>query len=200
MIGLIRGILIQKKPPSLLVDVNGIGYEIEAPMSTIYQLPEINQEIRLLTHLISREDATLLYGFAEENERTLFRHLIKVNGVGAKLALAILSGLSVQAFHQCIEFNDSTTLTRLPGIGKKTAERLIIEMRDRIQDLEIDIVTQNGAPHGAGPAQDHLSEAVHALEALGYNQKEATRMVSKIDTRDKNSETIIREALQTLGL
>lgn len=200
MIGLIRGILIQKKPPSLLVDVNGVGYEIEAPMSTIYQLPEINQEIRLLTHLVSREDATLLYGFAEENERTLFRHLIKVNGVGAKLALAILSGLSVQAFHQCIEFNDSTTLTRLPGIGKKTAERLIIEMRDRIQDLEIGVTSQDAVSAGTGPIQDPLSEAVHALEALGYNQKEATRMVSKIDTRDKNSETIIREALQGLGL
>ncbi len=197
MIGLIRGILIVKKPPCLLIDVNGVGYEVEAPMSTIYQLPDINNEVRLLTHLVTREDASLLFGFAEESERSLFRCLIKVNGVGAKLALTILSGLSVTAFQQCIEHNDATTLVRLPGIGKKTAERLIIEMRDRIQKIE---TAGTLSETNALSANHAISDAIYALSSLGYNQKEASKMVDKVDHTDKSSEQIIREALQGLGL
>ena len=135
MIGFLRGKLVHKAPPFLVLDVQGVGYEVEAPMTTFYDLPAINEEIKLHTHLVVREDAHILFGFSTEADRTLFRTLIKVNGVGPKLALTILSGQSAEEFHRCIQDNDTQTLVRLPGVGKKTAERLVIEMRDRLPDL-----------------------------------------------------------------
>ena len=137
MIGFLRGKLVHKAPPFLIMDVNGVGYEVEAPMTTFYDLPALNEEIKLHTHLVVREDAHILFGFSAEAERTLFRALIKVNGVGPKLALTILSGQSAEEFYRCIQDNDSQALVRLPGVGKKTAERLIIEMRDRLPDLGV---------------------------------------------------------------
>ena len=178
MIGRLKGILISKTPPHLLVDVQGVGYEVEAPMSTFYQLPAVDSEVVLHTHLIVREDAHILCGFATDSERRLFRNLIRITGVGAKLALAILSGMSADEFARCVQDNDVASLTRLPGVGKKTAERLIIEMRDRLADWH------------AG------REAVSALIALGYRPQEASRMVQSVDSEGLSSEAIIREALK----
>ena len=200
MIGRLRGTLLAKQAPVLLVDVGGVGYELEAPMSTFYQLPAEGSVITLHTHLVVREDAHLLYGFATENERKLFRSLIKVNGVGAKLALTILSGISADDFARCIQGNDSATLVRLPGIGKKTAERLIVEMRDRVDDwlggatLSRPSVT---VPGGAYSVMDPAREAMSALIALGYKPQEASRMVNGVDASGKSSEEIIRAALQS---
>ena len=144
MIGFLRGKLVHKAPPFLVLDVQGVGYEVEAPMTTFYDLPAINEEIKLHTHLVVREDAHILFGFSTEADRTLFRTLIKVNGVGPKLALTILSGQSAEEFHRCIHDNDTQTLVRLPGVGKKTAERLIIEMRDRLPNLSDSVMTSTG--------------------------------------------------------
>ena len=199
MIGRIQGILVSKQPPQLLVDVHGVGYEIEAPMSTFYQLPEVNQPVTLQTHLVVREDAQQLYGFASEQERRLFRSLIRVNGVGAKLALAILSGMSAGEFARCVHDNDSRALVQLPGVGKKTAERLIMEMRDRLADWEDDeLAASPPAGGGAPPAgsQEADREAVSALIALGYKPPEASRMVQSVDSEGRNSEDIIRAALK----
>ncbi len=197
MIGRLRGRIISKQPPMLLIEVGGVGYEVEAPMSTFYQLPETDTEVLLHTHLIVREDAQLLCGFASEGERQLFRNLIKTNGVGAKLALAILSGMSTLEFARCIHEEDSVTLVRLPGVGRKTAERLIIEMRDRLPQLA------DGAEAGttersetAGTGAD--SEARHALEALGYKPAEAQRMVQKVSVEGLSSEETIRAALKAV--
>jgi Holliday junction DNA helicase RuvA len=196
MIGRLKGILVSKAPPFLLVDVQGVGYEVEAPMSTFYQLPAVDSEVTLHTHLIVREDAQILCGFATESERRLFRSLIRITGVGAKLALAILSGMSADEFARCVQDNDAASLTRLPGVGKKTAERLIIEMRDRLADWE-------GAESAALPdaatqpvAPDAGREAVSALIALGYRPQEASRMVQLVDSEGLSSEDIIREALK----
>ena len=196
MIGRLKGILVSKAPPFLLVDVQGVGYEVEAPMSTFYQLPAVDSEVTLHTHLIVREDAQILCGFATESERRLFRSLIRITGVGAKLALAILSGMSADEFTRCVQDNDAASLTRLPGVGKKTAERLIIEMRDRLADWE-------GAESAALPdataqpvAPDAGREAVSALIALGYRPQEASRMVQLVDSEGLSSEDIIREALK----
>ena len=199
MIGRIQGILISKQPPQLLVDVHGVGYEIEAPMSTFYQLPEVAQQVVLHTHLVVREDAQQLYGFASEHERRLFRSLIRVNGVGAKLALAILSGMSADEFARCVHDDDSRTLVQLPGVGKKTAERLLIEMRDRLQDWEAPASLPGTAamPAAAAPAPgDQLKDAVSALVALGYKPPEASRLVSGVETEGLSSEAIIRAALK----
>lgn len=200
MIGRIQGILVSKQPPQLLVDVHGVGYEIEAPMSTFYQLPELNQPVILHTHLVVREDAQQLYGFASEQERRLFRSLIRVNGVGAKLALAILSGMSAHEFARCVHDNDSRSLVALPGVGKKTAERLIMEMRDRLQDWESeDSLAEAGTPAQSPPAAGSPAadrEAVSALIALGYKPQEASRMVQSVDSEGRNSEDIIRAALK----
>ncbi len=195
MIGRLRGRIISKQPPMLLIEVGGVGYEVEAPMSTFYQLPETDAEVLLHTHLIVREDAQLLCGFASESERQLFRSLIKTNGVGAKLALAILSGMSAVEFSRCIHEEDSVTLVRLPGVGRKTAERLIIEMRDRLPQMETR--TAAGRSDGAvvGTA-DPNSEARHALEALGYKPAEAQRMVQKVTDEGLSSEETIRAALK----
>ena len=195
MIGRLRGRIISKQPPMLLIEVGGVGYEVEAPMSTFYQLPETDAEVLLHTHLIVREDAQLLCGFASEGERQLFRNLIKINGVGAKLALAILSGMSALEFTRCIREEDSAALVRLPGVGRKTAERLIIEMRDRLPQ------PASGAEAGTTESlktagADADSEARHALEALGYKPAEAQRMVQKVAAEGLSSEETIRAALK----
>ena len=196
MIGRLKGILISKSPPHLLVDVQGVGYEVEAPMSTFYQLPAVESEVTLHTHLIVREDAHILCGFATDSERRLFRSLIRITGVGAKLALAILSGMSADEFARCVQDNDVASLTRLPGVGKKTAERLIIEMRDRLADWQAGETA--ALPDAATPRMppDAGREAVSALIALGYRPQEASRMVQSVDSEGLNSEAIIREALK----
>ena len=199
MIGRLRGILAEKQPPLLLLDVNGVGYEVEAPMSTFYQLPETGQTVVLHTHLVVRDDAHLLFGFASESERRLFRTLIKVNGVGARMALAILSGISADDFARCVQDNDTASLVCLPGIGKKTAERLIVEMRDRLADwghgTVISAESSQTVP-GAAPGSDQTRDAISALIALGYKPQEASQLVSKLDTEGLNSEAIIRAALK----
>jgi len=197
MIGRLRGILLEKSPPFLLLDVQGVGYEVEAPMSTFYQLPATGEEVMLHTHLIVREDAQLLCGFASESERGLFRSLIRVNGVGAKLALAILSGMSADEFAAAVQDEDAVRLTRLPGVGKKTAERLIVEMRDRLADWQTGTApAPEGAPVAAAAASDPVREAITALVSLGYRPAEASRMVEKVDSDGLGSEDIIREALK----
>ncbi len=198
MIGRLRGVIAAKHPPQLLIDVGGVGYEVEAPMSTFYQLPALGEEVVLHTHLAVREDAHLLFGFATERERSLFRALIKVNGVGAKLALTILSGVSADEFVRCVQGSDTASLTRLPGVGKKTAERLIVEMRDRLDDF----ITGGAAPIVTTgivepAAEDPVRDAVSALIALGYKPAEASRMVSKVEGEGHSSEAIIRAALKS---
>ncbi|HUN00049.1 MAG: Holliday junction branch migration protein RuvA [Halothiobacillus sp. 20-53-49] len=193
MIGRLKGLLISKQPPWLLVDVNGVGYDVEAPMSSIYDLPATGQEVCLLIHTVVREDAFLLYGFLREGERSLFRNLLKISGVGAKLALAILSGMSAQEFADAVQRNDVSTLIRLPGIGRKTAERLIIEMRDRLGGLEG--ASLPGATTVAG--QGAMIEAITALESLGYKPVEATRMARAVpDAAGLEAGEIIRAALK----
>lgn len=196
MIGRLRGTLLDKKPPQLLLEVGGVGYEVEAPMSTFYQLPASGSEVVLHTHLVVREDAHLLFGFASERERSLFRALLKVNGVGAKMALAILSGMNADTFARCIQENDTASLTRLPGIGKKTAERLIVEMRDRLADWQEAGVLPVVMAVPTAEARDEVKDAVSALVSLGYKPPEASRMVSGVITDGRSSEEIIREALK----
>lgn len=193
MIGSVRGRIASKTPPQLRVDVGGIGYELEAPMSTFFHLPGVGEEVSLLTHLVVREDAHILYAFASESERRLFRSLIKVSGVGPKIALALLSGISVEAFSRCVMNEDITALTKVPGIGKKTAERLIVEMRDRLKDPEI--------PAGISPVAVAVgasaeSEAYGALIALGYRPAEATRLLKAVGPGTHSTEELIRRALQ----
>ena len=202
MIGRLRGKLIAKHAPSLLVDVGGVGYELEAPMTTFYELPEVGSDVTLHTHLLVREDAHLLYGFVSVQERLMFRTLIKVSGVGAKLALALLSGMSAQEFVTTIRHNDITRLTHIPGVGKKTAERLIVEMRDRLPTLGFD--TEAGQPAAAAGVpvsrqNDAVKDAISALIALGYKPQEASRMVNGIDTKNLPSEEIIRQALKSVS-
>ena len=197
MIGFLRGKLVHKAPPFLVLDVQGVGYEVEAPMTTFYDLPAINEEIKLHTHLVVREDAHILFGFSTEADRTLFRTLIKVNGVGPKLALTILSGQSAEEFHRCIQDNDTQTLVRLPGVGKKTAERLVIEMRDRLPDLGDSAMTSTGTTGAAIPSIGNpKQEAVSALCSLGYKPLDASKMVQNISAEGKSCEDIIRLALQ----
>jgi Holliday junction DNA helicase RuvA len=189
--------VVEKRPPFLVVDVAGVGYEIEAPMSTFYKLPGADVEVTLFTHLLPREDAHHLYGFGTERERRLFRSLIKVNGVGARTALAILSGIDADEFAACVESGDTRRLTAVPGIGKKTAERLIVEMRDRVADWASGVVRMraDGAP---AAANDPVADAVSGLVALGYKPQEASRYVHAIDTAGMSSEAIIRVALKAL--
>lgn len=197
MIGRLRGVLLSKQPPRLLLDVQGVGYEVEAPMTTFYQLPASGETITLHTHLVVREDAHLLYGFYTENERHLFRILIRINGVGPKLALTILSGVSTDEFTRCIHDNDAKSLTALPGVGKKTAERLIVELRDKLGD---DIHTTLPRPPGSeglsvAPANP-VSDAVSALISLGYKAQDASRMVRAVSSEGLETEAIIKAALQ----
>ena len=194
MIGFLRGKLIKKQPPLLMLDVKGVGYEIEAPMTTFYVLPKTGNEIEIYTHLVVRDDAHLLFGFATENERLLFRNLIKVNGVGAKMALTILSGIEANEFSQCIQNNNAERLTKLPGIGKKTAERLIIEMRDRIENMpKLATIQKNG---NMDKRSNPADEAISALISLGYKPAEASKYVLAITNDGMSSEELIREALK----
>ncbi|MEJ2383264.1 MAG: Holliday junction branch migration protein RuvA [Xanthomonadales bacterium] len=195
MIGRLAGQLVAKHPPFLLIDVNGVGYEVEAPMSVFYELPDNGQPVVLLTHLSIKDDAHTLYGFSSENERTLFRRLLKISGIGAKLALTILSGASGDELARFVADRDTAALTRLPGIGKKTAERIIIELRDKLDDIA---PLASGGP-GATPAVagDALSEARNALVALGYKPQEASRMVRAVAEPDMETEDIIRRALKS---
>ena len=195
MIGLLRGRILGKQPPQLLIDVNGVGYEVDAPMTTFYNLPAVGDEVTLFTHLAVREDAHTLFGFMQLSDRDLFRSLLKVNGVGARLALGILSGMEAGQFIACVQSGDAAALVRLPGIGKKTAERLIIELRDRLPDVgAAGGLATGGAPpaHAASPVED----AVSALVGLGYRPQEASRMVRAINAAELSSEEIIRQALQ----
>jgi len=197
MIGLLRGRVLVKQPPSLLLEVNGVGYEVEAPMSTFYDLPEDDQEVVLYTHMMVRDDAHSLFGFIRESDRALFRSLLKVNGVGGKMALAILSGMSSDEFSLFIQSGDVKALCRLPGVGKKTAERLIIEMRDRLDRL--DRIKANSPVLAAGTTVQGSSadvDAVSALVALGYKAPEASRMVSAVFEAGMDTETLIRIALK----
>lgn len=201
MIGRLRGEIVYKQAPHLMLDVNGVGYELDAPMSTFYDLPDLGQQTVLFTHLAVREDAHVLYGFARESERAMFRALLKVNGIGAKMALAILSGMSAAEFARCIQTDDTAALVRLPGIGKKTAERLIIEMRDRLDRIE-GLSTVAPAAIDATPLTritDPMTEAGDALIALGYKPAEANRMVRAVKTEGLASEEIIRAALKGIG-
>lgn len=197
MIGRLRGVILEKRPPWLLLDVHGVGYEIEAPMTTFYRLPAVGAEVSLHIHLVVREDAHLLYGFMEAHERALFRTLIKVSGVGARLALAILSGMEADSFARCVQEGDVASLTRLPGIGKKTAERLVVEMRDRLADWGGGAVLPvGGRPGGSGTPVTPVDDAVSALMALGYKQAEAVRAVKAVAAEGLSSEEIIRHALR----
>ena len=192
MIGFLRGMLVSKRPPQLTLDVGGVGYELEAPMSTFYNLPESGESLNLVTHLVIRDDAHILYGFSSEIERALFRNLLKVSGIGARTALGVLSGISVEGFCQCVIDRDVASLKRLPGIGHKTAERLLIEMADRLPVQEAsDGIEVNDSVDSEG-------EAHGALMALGYKSAEALRMLKSIDTSGLRTEELIREALKQL--
>jgi len=192
MIGRLRGIVAYKAPPWLLIDVNGVGYELEAPMSTFYDLPELGREVTLFTHYTQKEDSVALYGFLREGERRLFRDVQKVSGIGAKIALAVLSGVSVDEFARMLQAGDITALTRIPGIGKKTAERMVLELRDRAANFG-----DGGAPiAGAAPATDPVSEATVALQQLGYKPAEAARMARDANVDGDDVATVIRKALQ----
>ena len=201
MIGRLRGNILEKQPPLVLIEANGVGYEVHMPMTCFYELPELHQEAVIFTQFVVREDAQLLFGFNSKQERALFRELIKVNGVGPKLALAILSGMSAQQFVTAVEREEVSTLVKLPGVGKKTAERLVVEMKDRFKGMHGDLFGGDApftlsAPSAASGANDAEGEAVAALVALGYKPQEASRMVSKIGRPDADCETLIREALR----
>lgn len=192
MIGHLRGRLVRKAPPALILDVSGVGYELEAPMSTFYRLPELGSEVELHTHLVVRDDAHLLYGFATEDERRLFRDLLRVTGIGPKIGLALLSGIDVGTFMRCVEAEDTQALTRIPGIGRKTAERLLIEMRDRISALGQLPATGSASAAASGAR----SEAYAALVALGYRPVEVNRLLQGIEEDGAGTEELIRRALQ----
>ena len=206
MIGRLRGILLEKQPPEVLLDVSGVGYEIQLPMSSFYTLPEVGQEAIIYTHFVVREDAQLLYGFADKHERAMFRELIKVNGVGPKLALAILSGMSANQFVQCINNDAVSTLVKLPGVGKKTAERLVVEMKDRLKnwtgaDLltpesdKMDFDGELGDTFARGNAKD---EAISALIALGYKPALAEKAIQHVYQDGMDCEDLIRSSLKSM--
>ena len=201
MIGRLRGTLVHKHPPDILLEVGGVGYEIQVPMTTLFQLPPLGSEVSLVTHFVVREDAQLLYGFIDERDRRLFRQLIKVTGVGPKLALTILSGMDAGSFARCVQRDDISSLVALPGVGKKTAERLLVEMRDKLKDW----FGAGGAALGpaaggeaAAPYNDIVGDAEGALIALGYKPQEASRMVQAVnDDSVTGSEDLIRRALKS---
>lgn len=194
MIGRLKGILIHKQPPWLVIDVHGVGYELEAPMSTFYDLPELGREVSLFTHYAQKEDSVSLYGFLREAERRLFRDVQKVTGIGAKIALAVLSGVSADVFARMVQASDVTALCRIPGIGKKTAERMVVELRDRASGLGAGGVTLG---HGGAVPADPISEATVALQQLGYKSAEAARMVEQVRADGDDVEAIIRKALKS---
>jgi len=198
MIGRLTGEIISKKPPQILIDVNGVGYEVEAPMTTFYELPDAGNNVVLLTHMVVREDAQLLYGFATESERAMFRMLIRINGVGPKLGITILSGITSAELSRCVAENDVSTLVKLPGVGKKTAERLVIELKDRLKDLApVKTTVIDQIPNFK---QSPIDDAISALVALGYKASEAGRMVKSVDAENQSSEDIIRLALQSMAV
>jgi len=194
VIGYLRGRLVWKQPPRLLVDVNGVGYDVEVPISTFAALPALGEALELRTHLAIRDDTQVLFGFATEEERWLFRNLIKVSGVGAKLALTVLSGTTVRGFADIVQHEDAAALARLPGIGKKTAQRLIVEMRDRVGDAAMALSAGGTSPLRGSPAE---REAYEALLALGYKPQEAARMLERIDTGGADSAEVVRRALRS---
>ena len=202
MIGRIRGILVHKHPPDILVEVGGVSYEIQVPMTTLFQLPALGSEVSLLTHFVVREDAQLLYGFIDERDRGLFRQLIRITGVGPKLALTILSGMDAASFARCVQRDDISSLVALPGVGKKTAERLLVEMRDKLADWfgqpeEATELAGAGVP--VEPVSDRVADAESALIALGYKPAEAARVVSAVnDDSVHDSEELIRRALKSM--
>jgi Holliday junction DNA helicase RuvA len=197
VIGRLKGILIHKQPPWLVVDVHGVGYELEAPMSTIYDLPELGREVVLFTHYAQKEDSVSLYGFLRESERRLFRDVQKVTGIGAKIALAVLSGASVDEFARLVQTGDVAALTRIPGIGKKTAERMIVELRDRVAGIYGDGIVSSGAMSSLGIGADAQSEATSALLQLGYKPADAARMARDATAAGDDVAAIIRKALQS---
>jgi Holliday junction DNA helicase RuvA len=193
MIGRLRGTLLSKQPPWLLVEVGGVGYELEAPMSTIYDLPATGKEVILLTHYAVKEDSVALYGFMHESERALFRNLQKVSGIGAKIALAVLSGVSTNDFARLVQSGDVVALTKIPGIGKKTAERIVVELRDRVDGM---LTTLPGQTRAGAVELDAAGEAAVALQQLGYKPAEVTRLVQKVAVDGDSAESIIRKALR----
>lgn len=193
MIGRLRGTLLSKQPPWLLIEVGGVGYELEAPMSTIYDLPATGKEVILLTHYAVKEDSVALYGFMHEAERALFRNLQKVSGIGAKIALAVLSGVSTNDFARLVQSGDVVALTKIPGIGKKTAERIVVELRDRVDGM---LTTLPGQVRAGAVALDAAGEATVALQQLGYKPAEVTRLVQKVAVDGDSAESIIRKALR----
>ncbi|MBD8475313.1 Holliday junction branch migration protein RuvA [Pseudomonas sp. CFBP 8770] len=199
MIGRLRGILAEKQPPHLILDVNGLGYELEVPMTTLYRLPPVGESVTLHTHLVVREDAQLLYGFYEKRERELFRELIRLNGVGPKLALALMSGLDVDELVRCVQAQDTSALVKIPGVGKKTAERLLVELKDRFKAWQttpsmFELVPSG--PQGPAPVNSAEADAVSALISLGYKPQEASRAVAAIDAKGLSSEELIRRSLK----
>ncbi|MCV9880315.1 Holliday junction branch migration protein RuvA [Brenneria izbisi] len=203
MIGRLRGIILEKQPPQVLIEANGVGYEVHMPMTCFYELPDLAQEAVIFTHFVVREDAQLLFGFNDKQERALFRELIKVNGVGPKLALAILSGMSATQFVSAVEREEINALVKLPGVGKKTAERLVVEMKDRFKGLSGDLFNSTSeAPVKPSSSSvnnesgDPEAEAASALIALGYKPQEASRMVARVAHPDADCETLIRDALR----
>lgn len=201
MIGRLTGIVADKQAPDVLIDVNGVGYEVQLPLNSFYELPEEGQQAVIYTHFVVREDAQLLYGFSSKQERSLFRLLIKANGVGPKLGLTILSGLTAEQFVACVEQDDVTTLVKLPGVGKKTAERLLIEMRDRIKALDVapDFMPKLEMESNvlANKAND-FDDAVSALVALGYSSQQANKAVKAVHADGLDSEALIRNALKNM--
>lgn len=192
MIGRLKGILVSKQPPWLVIDVGGVGYELEAPMSTVFDLPETGREVTLFTHYAAKEDTVALFGFLREQERALFRILQKVSGIGAKTSLAVLSGTSTEEFARLVQTGDAAALTRIPGIGKKTAERIIVELRDRVDGIALAMPSASG---GAVP-KDPLAEASVALQQLGYKPVEVARLVKAAAEPGDTAESIIRKALK----
>ena len=206
MIGHVRGVLVEKQPPVLVVETNGIGYEIEASMQTFYKLPALGENVKVYTHFVVREDAQLLFGFFDKKERTLFRTLIKANGVGPKLAIAILSGMSTSEFAACVLREDAVTLTKIPGVGKKTAERLVVEFKDKVAMLGLDEpadfeLTGSELPSAAESVNGYIEDAQSALIALGYKPVMASKAVSAAQKQLKNinsSEELIRVSLKSM--
>lgn len=202
MIGRLRGILLEKQPPEVLLEVSGVGYEIQLPMSSFYPLPDIGQEAIIYTHFVVREDAQLLYGFADKHERAMFRELIKVNGVGPKLALAILSGMSANQFVQCIHSDALSALVKLPGVGKKTAERLVVEMKDRLKNwIGSDLLTPDSQKSGLEKSviiDNAKDEAISALMALGYKAAVAEKVIRQVYQDGMDCESLIRGSLKSM--
>jgi len=201
MIGSLTGIIREKQPPHLLVDVHGVGYEIEAPMTTFYKLPEVGQSVTLHTHFVVREDGQFLFGFFQKSDRVLFRELIKINGVGPKLALTLMSGMEADALAHCVQSGDISTLTRLPGVGKKTAERLVVELKDKLGKLIGSGDLGGGqftTPISLGSAPSAVADAESALIALGYKPVEASKAINAVKKEGASSEELIRLALKSM--